>query len=43
MVLEAIREDLATAGLGGKHDIQPAMISGWKRTAIENMAPAFGA
>ena len=40
--LEAIREELSTAERARKHDIHPTMISGWKRTAIENMAAAFG-
>ncbi len=42
VALEAIREELTTAELAKKHDIHPTMISGWKRTAIENMASAFG-
>lgn len=41
VALEAIREELTTAGRAKKYDIHPAMISGWKRTAIENMAQAF--
>ena len=41
MALEAIREELTTAELAKKYDIHPTMISGWKRTAIENMAQAF--
>lgn len=43
MALEAIREELTTAELAKKYNIHPTMISGWKRTAIENMASAFGA
>ncbi len=39
--LEAIREELTMAKLATKYDIHPIMISGWKRTAIENMAQAF--
>jgi len=42
VALEAIREELTTAELARKHDIHPTMISGWKRTEIENMAAAFG-
>ncbi|RWY34356.1 transposase [Falsigemmobacter intermedius] len=42
VALEAIREELTTAELAKKYDIHPTMISGWKRTAIENMAAAFG-
>jgi transposase len=42
VALEAIREELTTAELAKKYDIHPTMISGWKRTAIENMATAFG-
>ncbi|GHE62437.1 hypothetical protein GCM10019059_22460 [Camelimonas fluminis] len=42
VALEAIREELTTAELAKKYDIYPTMISGWKRTAIENMAAAFG-
>ena len=42
VALEAIREDLTTAELARKYDIHPTMITGWKRTAIENMASAFG-
>jgi transposase len=41
MALEAIREELTTAELAKKYAIHPTMISGWKRTAIENMAQAF--
>jgi transposase len=41
VALEAIREELTTAELAKKYDIYPTMISGWKRTAIENMAQAF--
>ena len=42
VALEAIREELTTAELAKKYDIHPTMISGWKRTAIGNMAAAFG-
>ena len=42
MALEAIREELTAAELARKYDIRPTMISGWKPTAIENMAAAFG-
>lgn len=38
VALEAIREELTTAELAKKYDIHPTMISGWKGTAIENMA-----
>ena len=41
VALEAIREELTTAELAKKYDIHPTMISGWKRTAIENTAQAF--
>ncbi|WP_416349380.1 transposase [Pararhodobacter sp.] len=41
VALEAIREELTTAELAKKYDIHPTMVSGWKRTAIENMAQAF--
>ncbi|MFG6569951.1 IS3 family transposase [Sulfitobacter sp. 1A13679] len=41
VALEAIREELTTAELAKKYDIHPTMISGWKRTAIKNMAQAF--
>ncbi|WP_413081165.1 IS3 family transposase [Tritonibacter multivorans] len=41
VALEAIREELTTAELAKKYDIHPTMISGWKRTAIENMAQVF--
>ena len=41
VALEAIREDLTTAELAKKYDIHPTMITGWKRTAIENMASVF--
>ena len=39
--LEAIREELTTAELAKKYDTQPTMITGWKKTAINNMAAAF--
>ena len=39
--LEAIREELTTAEVAKKYGIHPTMISGWKRTGIENMAQAF--
>jgi len=42
VALEVIREELTTAELVRKFDIHPTMISGWKRTAIENMASSFG-
>ncbi|RJE78899.1 transposase, partial [Paracoccus sp. JM45] len=41
VTLEAIREELTTAELSKKYGIHPTMISGWKRAAIANMAPAF--
>lgn len=41
VALEAIREELTTAELAKKYSIHPTMISGWKRTAIDNMASAF--
>lgn len=42
VALEAIREELTTAELAKKYGIHPTMISGWKRSAVENMASAFG-
>lgn len=42
VALEAIREELTAAELAKKYNIHPTMISGWKRTAIKNMASAFG-
>lgn len=42
VALEAIREELTTAELAKKYGVHPTMISGWKRTAIENMASTFG-
>lgn len=42
VALEAIREELTTAELAKKYGIHPTMISGWKKTAIKNMASAFG-
>lgn len=42
VALEAIREELTTAQLAKKYDVHPTMSCGWKRTAIENMASAFG-
>jgi transposase len=42
VALEAIREELTTAELAKKHGVHPTMISGWKKTAISNMASAFG-
>ncbi|MCZ0963765.1 transposase [Paracoccus benzoatiresistens] len=42
VALEAIREELTAAELAKKYDIHPTMITGWKRTAIENMASVFG-
>lgn len=43
VALEAIREELTTAEPAKKYGIHPTMASGWKRTAIDNMASAFGA
>ncbi|WP_323776095.1 hypothetical protein [Leisingera sp.] len=40
--MEAIGEELTTAELAKKYNIHPTLIGGWKRTAIENMAQAFG-
>jgi transposase len=42
VALEAIREELTLAELAKKYEVHPTMISGWKKTAIENMASAFG-
>jgi transposase len=42
VALEAIREELTTAELAKKYAIHPTMISSWKKTAVENMASAFG-
>ena len=42
VALEAIREKSTTAELAKKYGVHPTMISGWKRTVIENMALAFG-
>lgn len=42
VALEAIGEELTTIELAKKYHIHPTTISGWKRTAIENMASAFG-
>ncbi|WP_229724249.1 IS3 family transposase [Cribrihabitans marinus] len=42
VALEAIREELTSAELAKKYGVHPTMISGWKRTAIENMASTFG-
>ena len=42
VALEAIRAELTTAELAKKYGVHPTMISGWKRTVIENMASAFG-
>lgn len=41
VALEAIREELTTAELAKKYDIHPTMITGWKRTATQNIASAF--
>ena len=43
VALEAMREELTTSELAKKYEIHPTMITGWKRTAIENMASAFDA
>ncbi len=42
VALEAIREELTTAELARRYGVHPSMISGWKRTAIGNMASSFG-
>lgn len=42
VALEAIREELTTGELAKKYGVHPTMISGWKKTAISNMASAFG-
>ena len=39
---EVIREDLTTPGLARRYSIPPTMISGRKKTAVANMASAFG-
>ncbi len=41
VALDAIREELTLAELSKKHGVHPTMISGWKRSAIRNMAAAF--
>ncbi len=41
VALEAMREELTTAEPAKKYGIHPTMISGWKKTAIKNMASAF--
>ena len=43
VALAAIREELTTVELAKKYDIHPTMITGWKKTAIENMASVFDA
>ena len=42
VALDAIREELTLAELSKKYGVHPNMISGWKRSAINNMAAAFG-
>lgn len=42
VALEAIREEQTSAELAKKYDIHLTMISGCKRTGIENMASSFG-
>ena len=42
VALEAIREELTLAELSKKHGGHPNMISGWKRSAIKNMADGLG-
>lgn len=42
VALEAIRAEMSLAELAKKYSIHPTMISGWKKTAIENMAACFG-
>ncbi|MFW8636016.1 transposase [Cribrihabitans pelagius] len=42
VALEAIREELTAAELAKNYKLHPALISGWKRTVVENMASAFG-
>ena len=41
VALEAIREELTTAGLAKNYDIHLTMITGWKKAAIENLACVF--
>nr|WP_157063847.1 IS3 family transposase [Phaeobacter sp. 11ANDIMAR09] len=41
VALEAIREEMTLAELSKKYGVHPNMISGWKRTAIANMASGF--
>lgn len=40
---EAIREELTMAELAKTYGIHPTMISGWKKTVIENMSSFGGA
>ncbi len=42
VALEATREELTLAELSRKYGVHPNMISAWKRSAITNMAQAFG-
>ncbi|GHE80118.1 hypothetical protein GCM10019059_43100 [Camelimonas fluminis] len=42
VALAAIRKELTIVKPDKKCDIHPTMIGGWKRTAIANMAAAFG-
>lgn len=42
VALEAIREEMTLAELSKKYGVHATQIGTWKRTAIENMATAFG-
>ncbi len=43
VALEALREELTTAEPAKKYSVYLMMISDWKKTALKNMAQAFGA
>jgi len=41
VALDALREEMTLAELAKKYDVHPNRISGWKKTAIKNLASTF--
>lgn len=41
VALESLREEMTLAELAKKYDVHPNMISGWKKTAIKNLASIY--
>ena len=41
VALEALKGDLTVAELAAKHEVHPAMLTKWKKQAVDGMAETF--